>query len=206
MNFFDIDSPLSRFLIKLFDLVLLNVCFVLCALPVVTVGASLTALHTAVPSLGKSGVLARFFKAFAANFKQSTAIFLILLAAGALLALSFWFVSAAPPAGAGFVKAVLYLSAYLVIGTASFAFPLLSRFENSVLGTLKNAFVFAVFSVPAVVLITAAWVFPAVFLFFSVDLFLLALYVWMFVGFSLSAYMESRILDRIFRRIMGGQP
>lgn len=204
MNFFDIDSPLSRSLIRLFDLVLLNLCFVICSLPVVTIGASLTALHTAAMSMDSSGLFARFFKAFAANFKRSTALFLILFVVGGLLALNYWLVSAAPPAGAGFVKAVIYLAAYLVVGTASFAFPLLSRFENSVRGTLKNAFIFAVFSVPAVVLITAVWVFPAVFLFVSFDLFLLALYVWIFVGFSLSAYLESFILNRIFRRVMGG--
>ncbi len=203
MNFFDFDSPISSFLIRLFDLVLLNLCFVVCSLPLVTIGASVTALHSVAMSMDRGKPLGRFFRAFAANFKKATALFLIFLLIGALLGLSLYLVIAAPPAGAAAVKVVIFIGIFFLLGAASFAFPLTARYENSVLATLKNAFVFALFSMPAVVLMLAIWLFPAVFLLFSYDLFTLALYVWVFVGFALSAYLQGFVLNRIFRRVSG---
>ena len=42
---FDMDSPVMRFLGRLADLMILNLVTLLCCLPVVTIGASLTAMH-----------------------------------------------------------------------------------------------------------------------------------------------------------------
>ena len=42
---FNIDSPVMRFLGKVADLMILNLVTLLCCIPVVTIGASLTAMH-----------------------------------------------------------------------------------------------------------------------------------------------------------------
>ena len=38
------DSKMMSFLSRIFDLIILNILFVLCSLPVITIGSSLTAL------------------------------------------------------------------------------------------------------------------------------------------------------------------
>ena len=46
MKLFDIDSPLGQLLTKITDLLILNLCFLICCLPIFTIGASLTALYS----------------------------------------------------------------------------------------------------------------------------------------------------------------
>ena len=43
---FNLDSPIMRFLSKVCDLMILNVMCIICCLPIVTAGASITALYT----------------------------------------------------------------------------------------------------------------------------------------------------------------
>ena len=45
-GFFNIDSPIMRFLSKVCDLMILNALCIICCLPIVTAGASVTALYT----------------------------------------------------------------------------------------------------------------------------------------------------------------
>lgn len=42
---FRIDSPAGKFVIRICDLILLNVLYILCCIPIFTMGAANTALH-----------------------------------------------------------------------------------------------------------------------------------------------------------------
>lgn len=53
MNFFVIDSPVMRFLGRIGDIIILNLIFVVTALPVVTVGMALSALYTVAMKLAR---------------------------------------------------------------------------------------------------------------------------------------------------------
>lgn len=60
----------------------------LCCLPIITAGASVTALYSVTLKMVKdeeSYIVKGFFKAFKENFKQSTIIWIIMAAVGALL-------------------------------------------------------------------------------------------------------------------------
>lgn len=83
MKLFDYDGPLMRALVYLGELILLNLLFLLCCLPVITAGASAAAMYTvAFRNLdGKGGHVCRqFFSAFRANFKKATLQWLVMLA------------------------------------------------------------------------------------------------------------------------------
>ena len=70
------------------DLIMLNVVFLICCLPIVTIGASLTALHYVTLKMARneeSYIIRSFFKSFKQNFKQATVINLIMLAVAAIL-------------------------------------------------------------------------------------------------------------------------
>ncbi len=89
-HLFDIDSPLMGFLFKVFDSIALSLIWVLFSLPLVTLGASTTALFTTVRKcLHKDGghLLCTFWDAFRENFKTATACWLVILAALAVLIL-----------------------------------------------------------------------------------------------------------------------
>lgn len=89
-NFFNMDNGLFRALGKLADLMLLNILFLVCSLPIFTIGASFTAMYYVTLKLAENeeGYIARgFLKSFKQNFKQATIIWLILLFFGIVLVL-----------------------------------------------------------------------------------------------------------------------
>ena len=89
-NFFNMDNGLFRALGKLADLMLLNILFLVCSLPIFTIGASFTAMYYVTLKLAENeeGYIARgFWKSFKQNFKQATIIWLILLFFGIVLVL-----------------------------------------------------------------------------------------------------------------------
>ena len=90
-NFFNMDNGLFRALGKLADLMLLNILFLVCSLPIFTIGASFTAMYYVTLKLAENeeGYIARgFLKSFKQNFKQATIIWLILLFFGIVLVLN----------------------------------------------------------------------------------------------------------------------
>ena len=82
VKFFDIDGPVVQFLSKVADLMWLNILTIVCCIPVITIGASLTALNYMALKIVRNEetyITKGFFKAFKENFKQSTVIWLIFM-------------------------------------------------------------------------------------------------------------------------------
>ena len=72
---FDTDNIVWRFLGRVADLVILNFLFLLCSIPIVTIGASWTALYSVTLKAVKneeSYIAKGFLEGFKENFKQST--------------------------------------------------------------------------------------------------------------------------------------
>lgn len=80
-NLFNINSVLYRILAKIGNLVILNLLFLICSLPVVTIGASSTALYTVTLKMAKDRenyIVKDFLYAFKKNFRQSTIIWVLI--------------------------------------------------------------------------------------------------------------------------------
>lgn len=143
-NIFNPEGPLMSFITKIAHSAYLNVLWFICCLPIVTVGASTTALYYVTLKIAKNeeGNLTRaFFHSFKQNFKQGTQIWLILLASGIFLAVDgyvfyhmrfenlFWAI--------GTAIFLVVLAAYAIIWM--YIFPLLARFDNSIWSMFKNS-------------------------------------------------------------------
>ena len=79
---FNYDNPVWRFIGKLGDLMILNILWVICSIPIFTMGASTTAVYYVTMKLvrGDDGyTLRNYFKSFKENFKQATVIWLLML-------------------------------------------------------------------------------------------------------------------------------
>ena len=77
-----------QFITKLACTAYLNLLWFICCIPIVTAGASTTALYYVTLKMVKdeeSGLTRAFFHSFKENFRQGTIIWLILLAAGIVL-------------------------------------------------------------------------------------------------------------------------
>ncbi len=141
---FDIDGPAMRFITKLVYSAYLNILWFICCLPIFTVGASTTALFYVSLKIVKdeeSHLTRSFFHSFKENFRQSTMIWFILLAAGLVLGVDGYvfyhmrFDSAIWTLGTAVF--IVVLVAYAII--LMYIFPLLARFDNTVRAMFKNA-------------------------------------------------------------------
>ena len=85
---FDMDNKFFRFMSKVADLCILNIICVVCCIPVITAGASITAMYYVTLKMVRNEeayILRSFFKSFKQNFKQATIINLIMLLIGVVL-------------------------------------------------------------------------------------------------------------------------
>lgn len=128
----NIDSPFYRTMGKLSDLVFANVLWLVCCLPIVTAGASTLGLFTVVNKMAAKEdytVRADFFKAFRRDFKQSTALWLVVLLGGLAGFRGLHLATAQESAGNGILAAASFL---LLIGVGccgSWGMALLARFS-----------------------------------------------------------------------------
>lgn len=142
MNLFSLNSWLSRFMYLVADIVLLHVLWILFSLPIVTIGASTTALYYCSMKRirrDEGYITKNFIHSFRSNFKQSTLIWLLILAVGAILFLD---LRIGMSAGGVIGKFMLISCSILLIPyfcTAFYIFPVQAKFENRIIDNLKNA-------------------------------------------------------------------
>ena len=92
------DNPVISGMSRIFDMMCLNVLWLVCSLPIFTIGASTTAMYTVMLKVVKNEegyIVKGFFKAFKENFKKSTIIWLILLVIGGFLGADLYLTSSA---------------------------------------------------------------------------------------------------------------
>lgn len=199
-KFFDMDSPVMRFLSRLGDLMILNFLMLFCCIPVVTAGAAFTAMHYVLLKIvrGEEGYLIRgFFKSFRANFKQATLVWLLMLLVAAIYvgdSLIFNY------SGLEFPKALVIAViavGFLLLMIAVYIFPLLARFENSIKNTFKNATLLAFANLPKTILMLLCYILPLVIAYFSTYA---LLFVFLF-GISAPAYGAAFLYSGIFKKL-----
>ena len=198
-------NPVFDFLEKVFNLMLANLLFLLCSLPVITLGASLAGLWQVVlDQIYKDDqpVIRRFFGSFRENFVPATLSFLMLvlflfgMVCNALLVLTYC---------RGWIAQLLYILIGVLTGAViclfSYVFPLLVRYRNPLRVHLNNALILTVVKLPRSLLMgllnTMVFWIP----FFSMKLFLATMVFWLLLGFGFIAYWDARILCPVFRQM-----
>ena len=144
MAIFTADSALMRVLSRIADVMLLNLLFVATSLPILTLGASLTALCSTAMKMVRGrcdSVTGDYLRAFRQNLKQGSLLALVL--AGLAGVLTAWYVVVttfvASPIGQLALLAIWFVLALQLVLVALFAFPYLATFEDSTARVLKNA-------------------------------------------------------------------
>lgn len=201
-RFFNMDNKFFVFMGRLADLCMLNILCIICCIPVITAGASLTALYYVTLKMARneeSYIFRSFFKSFKQNFRQATVINLIMLAAAALLYLDTRITKAmADPMGKILAMIfALFTMIYLII--LLYLYPVLAKFYNSVKNTFKNALLMGIRHLPYTFLMLAVCASPLLILFipsFQVQMFLI--FVLILIGPALAAYCNSHFFVRIF--------
>lgn len=199
---FRMDGPLMRFLTKIADLMVLNILFCVTSIPLITIGASWTALYSVTLKMvrDEEGSVSRsYFRSFRQNFRQATLLWLGVLVVLALLVLDIRVLNGmAGGTAPGLLRVGVEILALLGIMVLQYLFPSLARFEASLADTLKNACMMALAHLPKTALMTAAAVGTVWITLINNTTIAIGLMVWPLIGFSLMAFGNSGILRKIF--------
>jgi len=149
---FNYDHPVTVALTKAFDVCAATAYCILCCIPVFTMGASLTALSSTLMAISANeggGVTGMFFRAFWREFKQATLVWLVMLAAGAVLAADIYicwvwaqpdslFIQLLRGMTCFFLLLYAFLSVYLYAGIAKFEVSFAQAFHNALVFAFTN--------------------------------------------------------------------
>ncbi len=137
-------EPLFFRILNIFaHFVLLNLLWLLCALPVITLIPATSALFSVVRQWLISGIDAGstqlFFHYFKANFKRSFSIGLLWLLAGLILFIDFYLVSQVQFTGDFFVLILIIFASIIYLFVTLYSLCIMAHYELTVMETLKNA-------------------------------------------------------------------
>ena len=195
---FNFDNVFIRILNRLGDAIILSLTFVVCCLPLFTIGSAITALYyTTMKSITiEDGYVFKFFiKSFKENLKQSTIIWIISLVALDILSLNVWFwYSQWKQNGSEAMQMIMVLSVVAIIVALMvimYVFPLQAKFENSVKVQFKNAFLLSVKNFPITILLFAIMAIIVWFFYYMSVVFVV-------IGFGLMGYLYGYFMSKCF--------
>lgn len=207
MKLFNPDSRIMIFLSRVADLVILNILWLVCCIPVVTIGASTTAMYHVIRHWQKdsvSSIMRDFFQSFKEDFKQATPVYLILLIPTAAVVMNAMLIfnpenSAAVPS---YLLVIWFISALILLFISSFVYPVMAFFADSIFKTLRNAMVLALANLPRTILISILNLLPVILLFVNLSFFLQSSIFWLLIGGALVAYLNMSILKPVFKKLV----
>ena len=130
---------------KFLQLFFLNCLWLICCLPVITIGGATCAAYAVALRLADEdeevqsvrGIIARFFKAFKQDFLQGL---LLSLFTGAGVALGYFLFDRARDYGFNLIIiAALVVYALVVLVVNLYAYPLVARYSNTFINILRNS-------------------------------------------------------------------
>ena len=195
---FDLNNPVWTFIGKLVDAMILHVVWLVCCIPVITIGPATIALHYALMkdvADEDAHYVKAFFRSFKENFKQGVALGLIYLLIGAGLTFALYFYVFAEVEASVFwqiCRGMTIAFIFIFIFSSLYVFPLMARFANTVFGTIKNSLILSAKHIGWTLLMTVVLVAPYLILFFTNFVPILLL------GYGLVVYINSYILNHVF--------
>lgn len=198
-DFFNYENGVMSTIHKIADAVMLGMFWLVCSLPIFTIGASTTAFYYSynkVVCQKRGYAWSEFFSSFKMNFKQATEIWLILLGAIVMSLLDCYILSFTRGTlpGADILIAIVIVVSVFGITWSLYLFPYLARFENSNKAVMKNSALILLANMPWSILLF-------VLLIIMVLGFIAAPVLNLFIP-TIYMFLANKILERIFKKYM----
>ena len=180
----------------------MSIYWLACSLPVVTIGAATSALYYASMKdhLGEGTITRNFFRAFVRDFKQSLLLELIVVVVAGILVLDLYILPQMNIPLGGLVQVVLTVVAVLGIAMLSYLFPLVARYENTMVQRFRNAVFMSLMNFHYTLLIVAINCAPLLLLVLLPDLFLSMTPLLVLILPGMCAMINSKFFLKIFKQ------
>ena len=203
-------SSLGLFLRRMFDLMVLNVLWLLCCLPVFTFGPASSALSRVMITLvrgGSEAVAKNFFIAFRRDFGRAVVLGLIGLAGLAVAVSDILFAVSLSGGMKILFLIVAVLVSSLVFSYLAYIFALHAFFENSIAGQIRNALSLAAASPMETLAIWLCFAVPVAAILLLPRIVLVYIgFLYILFGVSCPAYFAAKHQAKVIARFDGTQP
>lgn len=198
---FNPDNRVMRFITKIVYTVYLNILWFIFCIPIITAGASTTALFYVTLKMARDeegNIFQQFFRAFKENFKSTLKVWLIMLGVAIVLIFDgyvFYHMHFESPFWT--ILTAIYLVAvvaYLII--SMYIYPLMARFDNTPLAMFKNSIMIGIRFLLCTIIMAIVYYVMA---FIIVNVFTPAIVF----GEGLCAYICSCLMINIIDRLSG---
>ena len=198
-NFFGYDGPIFRFITRVVELIELNIITIIFCLPIITIGASLTAANYAVIKMyRREGYLVKnFWKSFKQNFWQSTGIWILIVVWLLMTSMVRFTFGNSENIISLLIQGVMLMFTIIVLFTLMWVFPVQARFVNSTVMVFVNSFRLSIKNIFKTIYMIMMYAFPTLLLMASVRW---AGIVLLF-GISAPIYFSAGVYDRVFVKL-----
>lgn len=204
----DTRNPIIKALERFGDLFTLNLTFILSCIPVITIGASVTALFTMTNKMvrNEDGTMWKgFWKAFGQNFKVGTKVWAVILAYLGVVYAEYAYMIQSAGQTTNFMVVLIGFEMVFLSFLLPFLFPIIARYENTIINYIKNTVIISVANFKTWLVVFIIWFAPALALAASAVLWAYTWYLWLLVMFAVQAYATSMILQKVFDKLEEAQ-
>lgn len=199
-NGFEIDNPFFTFMGALADVVILNILFVICSIPIVTMGASMSAMYQTIQKMREGrmpSVFSYFLKEFRGSAKKSLPAWMLQLVTGALLFFDLSFVGMMP-------KTAVWNTIGMVIGGLLLLWMMMSCYlmpaalydGKKVRPALTQSLYLAVRNLPYTMVMVVLNSIPFVCLLLGAYYIGRMMPIYLTAGFGVTAYLNTMMLEK----------
>lgn len=181
------------------DIFILHLLWLLYSLPIITIGASTTALYYAMMKrirTDEGTIFKNFHSSFLSNLKQATILWVFVVIISFLFVFDFRFCIALHNTVGNFMLFACSLFVLPFIFTIIYLFPMQAKFQNKIIQTVKNAFFMSFLHIPYTLLL--------IFLFFAILISCLRspliMGFFLICGIGFYSYVTSNIYIQVFRK------
>ena len=200
-RFFDVDNPVMRFLSTSVDLAIVNLMTVLFALPIITAGGSLASMNYVLLHLYRKeeGYLTSMFKkSFKDNFRQGIPLGLLAAAICGITAADLFMLHSMNSKASTIMMIIISVVFMYLITTFVYVFALQARYENTVTGTIANAFRLSIAHLPRTLGMMITWILWILTLWY---LHKAAPLAFLLYGLTLPGYICVSLYEPVFRKM-----
>ena len=198
-NLFNYENGIMSTISSIADSMVLGILWVVCSLPIFTIGTSSAAFYYAYNKCirqKKDYIWRTFFDGFKRNFKQATQIWLIVLCLMSIVIIDFYLLRFMDNTMVLvlIIQIVLITVMLFMILWTLYLFPYISRFESSNITVIKNCILIAVANIPQSLLLLVVFAITV--------LIFLCLPMLNLLFPSLYMFCANRILEKVFQKYM----
>ena len=200
-DFFRSDNPFNEMLTLVFNLIELNLLWLLSSVPLITIGASTSALYRLCFRLlagRETSVIKEYGKTFKENFVPGIPYSVAMLLFGGILAADFHILGGDSGRLPGIFYGICLVLLSAGVSVFSYALPLFSRYENTFAGTMNNAWRLAASKLPRTLVLLLIHGLPWALLIIVPGIFFHVFWIWVLAGEAVGAYLSTMVLRPVF--------